>query len=344
MESPQPHITPLRSQVLYGLYIALLFFPCLEAALWILGFRPYRQVAYSIESSPANCILPHAELGFGLNPGTYEVTINHGLKYTVSHGEDSLRITTYKLRAEASPDSVYFLGCSFTYGMGVSDSLTFPFLVNQYLPNTYTKNLGVPGYGTVQAYLQIRRLIAQREIPGTIILNYADFHDARNSLTPAYRRDLYMGYQRSDSLVQTRMHGSRIPYLSQENTNVHFCKWEDLYQNWEYRETFASVNFLQDLRDQSQRRAIDARANTIQLFSMIKALCNEAHIRLVVTGITHSAETKKMLALLEKSGIETLDISVDLSLKEYTNAPFDDHPNAVAHEIYAKKIIDFLLP
>lgn len=330
------------SQVLYGLYIALLFLPCLEAALWMFGYRPYRQVEYSIESFPANCLIPHSSLGFALNPGAYQVTINKGLRYSVTHGEDSLRITTNRPQSDTFSDSVYFLGCSFTYGMGVSDSLTFPFLVNQYLPNTFVKNLGVPGYGTVQACLQLQQLIEKAEKPGTVILNYADFHDARNSLTPAYRRDLYMGYQRSDSSVQSLMQESRIPYLSQEDGVVEFCKWGNLYQNWKYRETFACVNFIQDLRDQSQSRAIDAGANTIRIFSMIKTLCDEAHIRLVVTGITHSEQTKKMLEILGKAGIKTLDISVDLSAKEYTHAPYDDHPNALAHKMYAKKIADYL--
>lgn len=333
-----------KKNLLYLVYLLLVLIPCLEIALLLLGYRPYRQVDFKIESTPDNCLIPHPSLGFALHPGTFRVTINEGLSYRATHGADSLRITSYEPQ-EASLPSVWLLGCSYTYGMGIDDSLTFPFLVNKSLPQFSTKNFGVPGYGNVQGYLQLKQQLAVHSPPAWVIVNYADFHDDRNALTPAYRRDLFMGYQRSGAEVHRLMKTAAIPYVvtaGPDDDQIRVCPWDSIYHNWEYREIFASVNFLQDVSDQRQSRMMDKAGATVYVFQQIKALCDQHGIRLLVTGIMPSLETKNTLQKLRDLGIATLDISVDLNKAEYRNVPYDDHPNAKANAIFAKRITDFI--
>jgi hypothetical protein len=142
------------------------------------------------------------------------------------------------------------------------------------------------------------------------------------------------------------MQKSKVPFLTKKSGEymVDFCSWEDLYDHWKYRETFALVNFFQDWSDHNQMRLIDKEAYTRHLFSMIKDLCEQEKTRLIVTGITPSEETKHLLKDLNDQGIEILDISVDLSSDQYRNAPFDDHPNELAHAFFAKKITAYLVP
>jgi hypothetical protein len=333
-----------KKDLLYLVYILLVLLPCLEIALLILGYRPYRQVDFKIESTPDNCLIPHPSLGFALHPGTFRVTINKGLTYYATHGTDSLRITSFAEEPSAELPAIWFLGCSYTYGMGLDDSLTFPFLVNKNLSSFSVKNFGVPGYGTVQGYLQLKQQLVAHAPPAWVMVNYADFHEERNALTPAYRRDLFMGYQRSNAAVSTRMKTAAIPYVTTTvaGEQIRFCSWDSIYHNWQYRETFASVNFLQDVSDQRQSRKIDKMKASLFIFQELKALCDLHQIRLLVTGITPSSETKQMLEILKKQGIETLDMSVDLSKEDYRNAPYDDHPNAKANAIFAKRITLFL--
>ena len=344
-----PKLQPIHrrklSRVAYVIYLVLMIPICSEIALRIMGYQPFQQVEYKIEASPENCLIAHPTLGFALQPGDFKVTINQGLHYTVRHGGDSLRLTPRALKKNVQ-DSIYFFGCSYTYGMGLNDSLTFPFLVSQNLPHSLIKNFGVPGYGTIQAYLQLKRLFASQEIPNIVIINYADFHDDRNALTARYRRDLYMGYQGSNESVKTLMQESKVPFLTKKSEGyvVDFCSWKDLYDHWKYRETFALVNFFQDWSDRNQMHSIDKEAYTRYLFSMIKDMCEQEKIRLIVTGITPSEETKSLLKDLNDEGIEILDISVDLSSDQYRNAPFDDHPNELAHAFFAKKITAYLVP
>ncbi|MGH1435640.1 MAG: hypothetical protein ACRBG0_14430 [Lewinella sp.] len=332
-----------KKNLLYAVYLLLLLLPCLEIALLILGYRPYRQVDFKIESTPDHCLIPHASLGFALHPGTFQVTINEGLTYTATHGADSIRIAGYEKQEELP--AIWFLGCSYTYGMGIDDSLTFPFLVNKNSPQFDVKNFGVPGYGTVQSYLQLKQQLAIHPPPAWAIVNYADFHDERNALTPAYRRDLFMGYQRSNDAVSTLMRTAAVPYVVASvvpGKQVRFCPWDSIYHNWQYRETFAAVNFLQDLSDQKQSQRIDKAEVNRYIFQRIKTLCDLHGVRLLVTGITPSSETKETLKELNTLGLKTLDISVDLALEEYRNAPYDDHPNAKANAVFAKRITDFI--
>lgn len=330
--------------LIYWVYLILVLLPCLEIALLLLGYRPYQQVDFKIESTPHNCLIAHPSLGFALHPGTFHVTINEGLTYRATHGADSLRITTYEQQEVALP-AIWFLGCSYTYGMGIDDSLTFPFLVQKNLPQFTTKNFGVPGYGTVQGYLQLKQQLASYPPPAWVIVNYADFHDDRNALTPSYRRDLFMGYQRSGAEVGTLMKTAAIPYVERtmDDYHIRLCAWDSIYQHWPYRETFASINFLQDLSDQKQSRKMDKMAATLFVFQQLKALCDQHQIRLLVTGITPSSVTKTMLAKLNTLGLETLDMAVDLKQATYRNAPYDDHPNAKANAVFAKRITDFII-
>lgn len=334
----------LKNTVFSLVYFILLLLPCLEIALLILGYRPYRQVEFKIESTPDNCLISHPSLGFALHPGTFRVTINEGLSYRATHGADSLRITSYEQQEETLP-AIWLLGCSYTYGMGLDDSLSFPFLVNKSLPQFSAKNFGVPGYGNVQGYFQLQQQLAVHSPPAWVIVNYANFHDERNALTPAYRRDLFMGFQRSNAAVGTRMRTAAIPYVATAmpaGFQIRPCPWDSIYQNWEYRETFASVNFLQDVSDQRQSRKMDKTGATLYIFQQLKVLCDQHDIRLLVTGITPSLETKNTLQKLRKQGIETLDMAVDLNKEEYRNAPYDDHPNAKANAIFAKHITSFI--
>ncbi|MEZ4826683.1 MAG: hypothetical protein R3C61_10385 [Bacteroidia bacterium] len=335
-------MTVSRSRILFRLYIILLILPCLEVALWILGFRPFRQVNYSIRSAPEGCLIADSTLGFALQPGAFDVTINEGLTYHAVHGNDSLRIAMYQKNHGPFVDSIYFTGCSFTYGMGVDDSLTFAFRAGELLPGSLVKNMGIPGFGTIQSYIQLKRLIAKGETPGKFVVGYAAFHNVRNALTPSYRRDLYMGYRRADPSVGVLMQGARIPFMVEGGNEIHFCRWEDIYKNWPYREVFASVNYAQELRDRYLENKTDTRAVTLHIFDLIGQLCLENHIRLIVAGISPDRDTRDMLKLLSSKGLETVDIAPDLTLEKYRNFPWDDHPGPLAHAWYAARLAGYL--
>lgn len=333
-----------KSKPLFYLYILLIFLPCLELALRILQYQPYQYIPFSIQSTPEFCILPDPVLGFSLRPGTFDVKINQAEKYTVTHGKDSLRITSYASNTD-SPSAILLMGCSYTYGMGVDDSMTFPFLIQQGIPSYKVKNMGVPGYGTVQSYLQLKRYIQRGIIPEKVIVNYADFHDDRNALTPTYRKDLQIGFERANERLSALMLPGKVPYLAPDadgSFKIAWCEWGQMHRNWRGREDFSTVHFLQGLSERFTQFQMNPEAMTLASFQMIQEICKANEIELLVTGLTQTKATRRMLESLNENGMKTLDISVDLKNKAFHNFPHDSHPNTFAHRHFADELLRYI--
>src|SRR5262249_26695941 len=70
-------------------------------------------------------------------------TIQNGHRVTASH-------------SMAGP-IVIAAGCSFTFGLGVNDEDTWPWLLQERMPDYRVVNVGVNGYGTDQALLAAER-------------------------------------------------------------------------------------------------------------------------------------------------------------------------------------------
>ena len=333
-----------KHNILFTVYLILLFPPLFELAVRIIGYKPYQQISYSIESDPEFCLIPHPHLGFGLNPGTFQVKINQGLRFSVSQNLDSCRITSFAPDSGNKPE-ILIMGCSYTYGFGVDDSLTYPFLLQKNLPDYHVKNLAVPGYGTIQSLLQLENAIEDGRVPETAIINYADFHDDRNVLSPAYRRSLYLGFLQSNPDLKQLMVEGKVPYVMKKGENYEVVEesWLSVYQPWEGSGTWATVNFFQVISENAAIIGMDKREASAEIFMRIRELCKKNGIRLIVAGLTDQARTHEMLENLAEEGIETLDMSLDLRDNDYNHLPYDSHPNEKAHAYFAKKVYEYLM-
>jgi len=90
--------------------------------------------------------------------------------------------------AKGASKTIYIFGDSFVFGEGVNDEQTFSYLLQSEFKNYEVKNLAVGGYGTVQAYLQFRKLKDTILPEDLIILGYADWHKERNVAAPSRLR------------------------------------------------------------------------------------------------------------------------------------------------------------
>ena len=325
----------MSKRVRYYLFLVLITPICFEIALRILGYTPYIQAEYTISSEPQMCLRSSDELGFSLAEGTYEVSVNGAPSYTATH-IDGRRITR-NFRPKISGAKVFLMGCSFTYGMGVSDSLSFPYRLQSSFPIlTRIENYGVPGFGNVQSYLQLKDEINDGNTPELVIVNFCDFHHERNSLTPSYRNSLVLGYQRSNKEVSKQLAKSTFPFM--EKGRLTEVTFDEMYSNWPGRETFATVHYFQSNNDRRLSESINLEKNSLALFLKFKSLCDEHDIKLIVTGLTKNKVTRKFLKSLENKGIQTVDISLNLKDKQYNQLPYDSHPNEKAHAHFAQAL------
>lgn len=304
-----------------------------------MGDSAFQNDFYTITSSPENCLIASEQMGFALADGEFIVTINKKHSYKATHTEGE-RITSFETNNDSLPE-LFFMGCSYTYGMGVDDDENFVFLIQKELTNYRVRNFGVPGFGTVQSYLQLKNEIETGSIPKLVIINYCDFHAERNALLPSYRSNLSIGFQNSSEQAKNIMRSSKIPYL--ENGKIEYEKWDELYHNWSGRETFAAINYLQRNSDRITTKKIDSEKINLDIYFRIQKLCASHNIRLIVTQLIKNDASKDFFVKLAQNNFEILNISLNLSTRKYTNLPYDSHPNSRAHKSYADKILNELL-
>jgi hypothetical protein len=102
-------------------------------------------------------------------------------------------------RVTPSPKSpratILLAGDSFTFGIGVEDQETYPYLLGaEYWPDVKVVNAGVSGWGVAQAYLTIGDALARKPLPDAIV--YAMIPDdqfrshLREPITPGVARRL----------------------------------------------------------------------------------------------------------------------------------------------------------
>lgn len=83
---------------------------------------------------------------------------------------------------DSEQPSVVCLGGSFTFGQGVENDETYPYVTSQLLGDQFQViNAGVNGWGTVQATLYLDRIIAQGKRPAIVTYGFIPAHLVRNA-------------------------------------------------------------------------------------------------------------------------------------------------------------------
>jgi len=326
-------------------YYTILIVVCFEVALWILGFRPYTNVDYKVESQPNNAFLGDRLLGIKLNPGTYAITLNDSVKFTATHLKNNQRLVPATNISNTTPtQTIHFMGCSFTYGYGVNDAETYVNLCQKSFPNSLVKNYGVMGYGTIQSALQLNQIAdpttAKLKENDIVLLCFSSHHFMRNSLSQEYRSRLKIGYENSSKDLQKEMDLANFPMRSSCANKTTFVKWIKMYKNWFGRDYFASINFLQSTYD----RYIDSKTEEIAITQcLIEEMANKCaknKVKFAVICLNQNNRTEELHQNLPT--IRWLDIGFDFSNKNITNLPYDSHPNSKGHLFIHHKIHPFL--
>ncbi|MCW5518528.1 SGNH/GDSL hydrolase family protein [Aureitalea sp. L0-47] len=328
-----------KKTVLWILYIIVLIPICLELALRVISAKPYIQTDYHIEVSPPKAFTGHDSLGIVLNPGNYDIILNRKVKFHTTHTSAGQRLVPDTNSAKGRPQ-LAFLGCSFTYGYGVNDEQTFASILQKKYPKLDFHNYGVIGYGTLQSYFQLESLLKNGTPPEVVILNFASDHFERNALTRKFRRAMKIGFDRSMETAREMMRTSNFPYLQNPEDSINYERWEDLYSDWRWRDKLASVNYIQTQSDKladSSRDLVDISAVIIE---QMNKLCLENDIQFVVVLLDEDDRIRRLEKGLTNQKIEALKVGFNFNSPEYTNVPFDIHPNQKGHKLIASKIED----
>lgn len=310
----------------------------LEIGLRILGYSPYKSSDFKVSSEPGLWIVPDDSLGFFLNEGAFEVTVNEKLVFPTLHGSLGNRV----LGNEGAdyPFLIDFHGGSFAYGWGLPADESMAYLVQDEFSNALIRNFSTPGYGLVQSLLILQKQQKNGDLPSMAILNYMPFHDERNSMNKSYQEKILQGYRNSNEQVSKEFGSAIFPYI--RNGQIAFKDWSSATSSFSLRDYSALVNLIASESALRADKQIDARAETIALLKKVSALCEENGVRLLVYVMSNEESGKSAFDDFSKLGIDCLLSPIDLQENKWTLYPLDSHPNEKANRELANTLTEKL--
>jgi hypothetical protein len=332
---------------IYLSMLALLFVGGLELVVRAKGVRPWNAngvTVPTIEVEPGGKFFQsHPQLGYTHIPGTFNVTLGltnqsavgpgdpDHLRFTVTHLPNTLRVThpVRPAAADASKPDIWIFGCSFTHGWSVNDDQTYPWLLQERLPEYNVVNYGVSGYGTIHSLLQFREALKTRT-PSVAVLAYASFHDERNTFARS-RRKVIVPFNKLGPVVQPYARLDRAGDLRYYVSTV-------VYPEFPLMRHLALAHFLEIKYDNRESTWLRSHQVSEALIVEMARLARANGVTFVVANINGTPQ----LDLPAGENIPIVDIALDPRIPENTNLPFDAHPSAAAHVKYAARLEAFL--
>lgn len=324
-------------RLIYYPLATLLILSLVEGAARILGYRPWVTTQLDVVVEPGGRLYsPNPILGYAALPGRFKVTIDGSYSFTITNLDNTLRVTHPFVASSAKTKAgIWIFGDSITYGWSVNDKDTYPWLLQEKLPDYEVVNFGVNGYGTLQNLIQLREALKNGNEPKVVVLAYASWHDARNTFIRGRRKML----ARAASLGPVNQPYARLDSSGQLNVSIDTLE----YRPFPLMRYSAFIHALEESYDRYEERHSQSHEITKAIIKEFADLCKARGIELVVAGLTSDPTTLDMLSYCKSAGLTTVDVWVDLlNIKENSNLPYDSHPSAIAHQQYAQKLELFL--
>jgi len=284
--------------------------------------------------------IKHNTLGYTNKPGEFKVTLASGCSFRTTHLSNGARIThplnTYPAKTRKE---IWIFGCSVTYGWSLDNEETYPWLLQKKITDYEVVNFGVNGYSTLQSLIKFREALENWNKPDLVILNYASFHDERNTGARVWIKGLRTNADSHFSTLKVPI----MRFMKNNKPEIIYMPWESHLGSLAHHSALANYldSIYNSLLDDTDYNSHEISKVIIKEFS---DLCNIKGITLVIAGIGLNSDyqTTEMLDYFNKQGVLTADISLPSGIKENKNLPCDTHPSAIANKQFEQKIEMFL--
>lgn len=329
-------------KIAFGLITAalalLLLTGVTEVVLRLRGRTAWAPVPLDTSVTPGGRLYQaHPTLGYANLPGVYDVVVKGNLRFKMSHDLHGRRLTgPVGAAVAAERPRLWTFGCSFTHGWSVNDEETYPWLLQERYPDVEVVNFAVGGYGTVHALLQLEEALAAGPPPRVATVAYAAFHDERNVFSRHRRKSLFSAsHERLGPLAQ--------PAASlDEAGGLKIDIVELTYAPLPGSSHLATINWLDDRVNSIERATHDGRQVTYACITSMAKACREKGVELVIATITN--KTDEVREFCRSLGVTSVDISVNHRDPAMSNLPWDNHPSALAHREFARRLATALDP
>jgi hypothetical protein len=317
--------------------IAFLLALCLalaEGAARLLGEAPWQPSGLDVRVEPGGSLFePDPRLGYRHRAGRYEVT-QRLLRFVLTHDARGLRATHAPRASEARRPELWLFGDSITHGWSVNDEETYAWLLQERFRALEVVNFGVSGYGTLHGWLQFEDALAEGRRAAVAVVAYASFHDDRNTFARE-RRKLLVPWNRLGPLAQPRARFDAAGELRIERAEARYAELPLMRR-------LALSHLVERAWNRLEQRRLRGADVSFAILERFAGRAGREGIALVVAGFTRDEPTRALLERCAARGIRTVDVAVDLDLPGMRNLPWDPHPSARAHRLYAERLGGYL--
>jgi hypothetical protein len=302
-----------------------------EVIVRVRGHSPWRAI-----TDGGRPVIHEADevLGWRKKPGTYIMAnFTPGASpIEVTLLADGRRATGFDLTP--GRPIVALMGCSFTFGWGLTDRDTYAWKLQDRYPGAEIRNYGTIGYGTYQSLLALEQVFAGPERPSLVLFGFIQNHESRNIAGATYLGILARNSSRHSSRDQVA-----LPYCSLGPGGSLVKNPPLRYPEWPLRDYSALVAFLQSkyMSLATQSREAQKRAVTERLLVEMNGLCcrNGAEFAVIMLFGTDEG-TSRYKAFCEAEGIAFYDCVYELTPDRQIRG--EGHPNAVLNDLWATRI------
>jgi hypothetical protein len=266
------------------------------------------------------------ELGWRKQTGVFQFE-RFERELTVTHWTENRRASA--TRPTPQSRRVLFLGGSFVYGLGLSDSETLPWKMQSAFPEIEWLNLATSGYGTLQSLLTLEEYLEKHATPPTLVIyGYNWFHAERNVAADSWQ------YAMAISSPETRL---PFPFVWLDD-HGNLVRGVHTYPDWPLKRTSAAVALMERVWNKLQvrGRADQGQQATRQLILEMDALARSAGSSLLVM-IMGRCEDR---AFFRQQGIDFVDCMPSTYTPELSLP--DSHPSGLRNDLYADCLGSYL--
>ena len=281
-----------------------------------------------------------------------KITINDlNRSYDVITDSTGARISGEKQQIDSSTfPPITVIGCSFTWGLGISNNETYSQLVGDKL-HLQIQNHAMGGYGSVQSFQMLEQFGSKSHL---IIYGFLDDHLRRN-VTPCAPSDaplcLHVSTVKRSSdgqfYIDDNISTNNIPTI---NSFFSLLKHKEFYSLKMIRFGFKSMfeKLESTFGENNTTLPTDSRLDATE-FILRKmesyAISHEAHLIVVNVGIGNPSQNFLQLSKRKWSdNVSFLDASkFDGFSDQELQIRGDGHPNAKGNELIATRVYDFII-
>lgn len=321
---------------MFALLVGAVTISICELILRVRGLTPYTVPVVKFEYKPKLPGRLDPVYGHVLVPGYFTITKNDTFTYHATQDSSLKRITSLSpTEVSDYPEKVAIIGCSFTYGDCLEDSMTHPFLLQQLFTSNHQKikveNWGVGGYCPTHFYLQALNVMKDTAIR-YVVINYSSWVDERTICGRSWRKA-------HAKFINERKHEKQMaPYFAATGDKVQLSYKSMEYRFLPFQRNLALVEYADELYCKYENRK--AAQISQQVLMMTMDTLQKKGVTVILASLSGDSKSNAVIEKFNGKGYNTLLYGICISDNTYNFEPIDGHPNYRANKIFAEKIFD----